>query len=265
MPFFRNFPKTNYDFSQTGISTKVTDIFRYVKPIDSYLDDISTYKWHLIDPGERPDQVSQKLYGTPIYYWTFFILNEHLRRGMACWPMGQQEFDEYLATEYEGVTINSRPEIIRNSDGAITEYRNSIADRFEVGEPVLGIQSGATGKIIARNIDLSQLVIENVTGKFRENELIRGQFSLDEVTIYQVFDSVDAPHHYVDNDGREVDNSLFITGATFMNPDQEAARTITNREYEEEENESFREIRVIKPGLIKKFAERYESLVNGVG
>lgn len=263
MAFFRNFPKTQFDFESTGIDTTITDIFRYVKPIDDYLDDISTYKWHLIHPGARPDQVSLELYGTPIYYWTFFILNAHLRRGLACWPMGQQEFEEYMATEYNGIVVNTRPEIVLTSDGAVQEFRNSIADRYEIGETILGIQSGASGKLVAKDIQLQQLTIENVTGTFQENELVRGQTTLDEVTTYQVFERQHAPKYYTDGEGREVDNSLFISGAAYLNPNQEDLRTITHREYEDEQNESFREIRVIKSGLIKKFAERYRVLVNG--
>jgi hypothetical protein len=264
MPFFRNFPKTEFDFEGRGIDTTVTDIFRYVKPIDDYIDDISVYKFHQVGEGQRPDQVSQELYGTPIYYWTFFILNEHLRAGLSEWPLGQQEFEDYMAEEYNGTVINTRPEIVLNSDGDITEFRNSVADRFNIGETITGILSGAKGRLVSKDAQLQQITIEDVTGHFQSNELIRGDNTFDEITSYQVFQRQHAPKCYVDGEGREVDNSLFIYGATYMNPDLEELYTKTHREYEEERNERNREIRVVKPGIIKKFAERYRKLIQGV-
>lgn len=265
MAFFRNFPMTEFEYDGTGITRKVVDIFRYAKPIDDELDNIAAYKFYHIEPGERPDQVSQKIYGTPNYYWTFFLLNDHLRRGLECWPLGQQEFDDYMRLEYSGVVVNTQPVIVYNSDGDIEEYRNSVAERFQIGERVVGILSGAYGYLVEKDVQMQQLVLENVVGNFLEGELVRGDITLDEITTFEVFERQNAPKYYVDSTGREVDNSRFITGATYLNPDFEDIRTITHREYEENLNEGFREIRVIKPNLIKRFAERYEKLLKGVG
>ena len=88
MAFFRQFPKTEFDYLGNGVITRITDIFRFVKADNIFLDDMSTYQYFQIVNGDRPDIVSVSLYGTPEYYWTFFIINEHLKTGLAGWPMG---------------------------------------------------------------------------------------------------------------------------------------------------------------------------------
>ena len=109
MPFFRQFPKTVYDFQNAGIGTNITDLFRFVQSDLARVDDITVYEYYQIKDGDRPDIVSNELYGTPEYYWTFFLCNEHLKNGLEQWPMSQQEFDDYMDAEYEGTAIITHP------------------------------------------------------------------------------------------------------------------------------------------------------------
>ena len=71
--FFKQFPKIDYDFNRTGVVQKMVDLYRSVRPLPSFLDEYSGYKFYNIKNGERPDIVSGRLYGTPRYYWTFFF------------------------------------------------------------------------------------------------------------------------------------------------------------------------------------------------
>ena len=163
MPFFQQFPKTAYDFGSNGIDTTVVDLFRFVKANDRFFDDVLTYQYYQVRNGDRPDVVSNILYGTPDYYWTFFIINEHLKSGISGWPMMQEELDTYLETEYSGIAIETRPIIVRDGDGLITEQRNSLADRFTIGETITGLLSGARGELLSKNTQLSQLVVQPIT------------------------------------------------------------------------------------------------------
>ena len=112
MSFFRNFPKTDYDFLGNGVQTRIIDLFRFVKPNEQFTDELAFYSYYEIQEGDRPDVVSQKLYGTPEYYWTFFIINEHLRTGLSSWPLSSDEFEKYMAEEYPGVVVTCRPKYV---------------------------------------------------------------------------------------------------------------------------------------------------------
>lgn len=98
--FLENFPYLAYDFQLNGVKTVVHDIFRYTDVIESPLND--PYAYLLIDilDGERPDNVSQRIYGTPDYHWTFFIANDFLKSGLSEWPKGQYELSQYIEELY---------------------------------------------------------------------------------------------------------------------------------------------------------------------
>jgi len=157
MPFFQQFPKIPYDFGSNGIDTNIVDLFRFVKANEQYFHEIATYIDYQIRDGERPDIVSNSLYGTPEYYWVFFLINEHLKNGISGWPMPEQELIEYIAEEYPGTTIETRPYIARDGDGLIVDQPNSLSNRFVFAETIFGSTSSARGIVISKNIQQSQL------------------------------------------------------------------------------------------------------------
>ena len=100
--------------------------------------------------GERPDIVSSRLYGTPQFYWTFFVVNDFLHDGYRAWPMSQQDLVQYFETQYEGFVITTDPEIVPDADGLDT-FKNSIAGQFDLGEILHGGTSGAKGTLTIKD------------------------------------------------------------------------------------------------------------------
>jgi hypothetical protein len=100
MSFFSQFPKIKYDINADGVKTDLTDMFRHVDVVDDLLDDVINYTWYEIIEGERPDIVSTRLYGTPDYYWTFFVINETLKQGLNTWPKSYRQFELMLEQDY---------------------------------------------------------------------------------------------------------------------------------------------------------------------
>ena len=100
MSFFSQFPKIKYDINADGIKTDITDMFRHVDVKEGLLDNVINYTWYEIIEGERPDVVSNRLYGTPDYYWTFFVINESLKTGLNAWPKSYRQFDSMLEQDY---------------------------------------------------------------------------------------------------------------------------------------------------------------------
>ena len=96
--FLDNFGKIIYDFSGNGISAEMTNITKSISVRDA--GESLFYTKYVIQDGERADQISQKLYGSPQYYWTLFLLNETLKDGLNGWPLSYKEFDLMIETEY---------------------------------------------------------------------------------------------------------------------------------------------------------------------
>lgn len=262
--FFRQFPKTQYDFGNTGLNRSITDLFRFVKVDPALIDDLSTYQYYQIKHGDRPDIVSLDLYDTPDYYWTFFIINDQLKDGLTGWPMNSDEFEKYLADHYSGTVITTAPQIVYGTYGTdiISEYRDSLANRFIIGETVIGSHSSASGTVFSKDPQLGQLVIKNVSGVFQTLESIVGQSSSDSVTSHQVFDYVDAPHHFEDVNGLLSYNGLFInevksTAGQAPGVAPGNLTVISNLDYETAINELKADIRVVRPHLVAEFGKAF--------
>ena len=278
MAFFKQFPKIEYDFNRSGVITNVVNLYRSVRPLQNFVDNSSTYTFYEVVNGERPDIVSQRLYDNPNYYWTFFVINDSLHDGTRAWPMSQETLQDYLATEYEGYAITTNPVIIRNTDGIITSFQDSLAGSvpnvsngaFTLGETVTGSISGFSGTLTAKNVDLNQLIITDVNASAPlgdpdaitgGTEFLIGQTSGDSVSTYQAFKYAEAPHHFYvtgDKEKRQVTNGDFIQGG-------EASSNLSyqsNRAYVNELNEQRSRIRVIAPEYIDRFADEFERLIN---
>ena len=87
-----------YDFSNSGDFNSVVDLTKSVI-IKNKSDIIEYLKYNILD-GERPDQVSLKLYEDPRYYWLLFLFNDNLREGLNNWPLSSGQFDKMISNEY---------------------------------------------------------------------------------------------------------------------------------------------------------------------
>ena len=97
--FFDKFPTIRYEINNNSV--KMVDIFRNVDVKDVLADDVIAYEYVDIINGERPDILSQRIYGTPEYYWTFFIVNDELKDILHDWPLSNLEFEEQMAIKYD--------------------------------------------------------------------------------------------------------------------------------------------------------------------
>ena len=251
--FFKNFPITGYQFKDNNTNQIVVDIFRHVKA-GITVDDAAAYAYYDIQDGERPDNVSYNLYETTQYYWTFFLLNEHLRDGLHNWPKEYNELQTYIKEKYPNKTITG----YLNSGS--TGSNHYIWNKFYIGETITGDITGHTAKIKEIKSTMNQIIVENATGDFSTDTTITG--SIDGHTLirdnnydFVVEDEYNAAHHYEDSNDAEVPRTLFSKGETGLTE-------ITNREYEEALNEANAKIKVLKKPLVQDFARAYKKLIN---
>ncbi len=115
--FFSQFPKTEYSIENNAIQNVITDYFRYVDVVDRLAQ--STYAYSTVDilDSERPDTLSYRLYGTPDYYWTFFITNDFLKEGISAWPKGDSEIKSHIKNQYKNISAFRFPIGDADDDG----------------------------------------------------------------------------------------------------------------------------------------------------
>ena len=240
MEYFKSFGDVLYKFGSETSTVAVQDLTSYVDLLDQVKDDISIYEKKYITDGLRPDQLSHQLYGTTIYHWTFYLLNDHLR--LQGWPLTRTELDETVKTTFDHTVLTTREFI----DG-----------KFKEGQSVSGSVSGATGLIEHRDLNLGQIVLDNVTGTFRAGEIVTSEtVEVDPVQESLVIVSAEAEynaaHHYVSNGFDQI-----VDIDPTLGPGQ-LVTEVTNYEWYLAENEKLRNIKCIRPNIIENLSASYK-------
>jgi len=189
MSYFTNFPQIDYFFGNKVKPTRFTDLHVYIDLIDQIKDDVSVYTYYNLQDGDRPDQISQKLYGTTDYHWTLYLLNDDVR--LHGWPLSYNDMKEKAEEDYPNTVLLTR---------------NNLDNKFKVGTKVRGLTSGVEGTILKRRLDFGQIVIQG-TKSFTAGEIISAteNDSVVTATIDAVVTEYNAIHHYEDDSARYVD------------------------------------------------------------
>ena len=161
MFYFKDYRDLAYKFGDEEYTVAFQDLSTYVDVLDQVKENSSFYSYVHIPEGYRPDQMSNRLYGNPAYYWTFYLLNDKLREGG--WPQNRDQLLNKAKHDYpyQVVTIRQSFDFIQN--GEVTD------SMFLPGRTVTS--GTASGVVVKRNLDLGQIVIE----KTSERDFVAGE------------------------------------------------------------------------------------------
>ena len=250
MNYFTNFKRINYRFGNETEVEAFQNISTYADVIDQIKDDVAFYNTFQIPEGMRPDQLSMKLYNTPVFHWTFYLLNDKLR--LQGWPLTNRELEAKVKRDYPNTVITTR---------------DSLVGKFKVGQTVVGSQSGVTGKILHRNVDIGQLTIESsstlafqispspeaVTSTFASP----GGTTTETITITSFSAEHLGANHYIDGSSNRVDIDPAVGPGGLITE-------VTNFDNYINENEELKVINVIKPGLLNQIASSFTTSLKGI-
>ena len=250
MKYFKDFQDVFYNFGNEAQPTLIQNISRYVDVVDQIKDDIAFLTFYTIQEGFRPDQVSVQLYDTPLYYWTFYLLNDNIRQ--QGWPLNNTEFQAYIKKIFPNTVVTTR---------------QNISTKFKVGQTITGNTSGVSGKIKRRNLDLGQIIVEGKPAFRTSGEIFTStnpSGDLESIIAISSSDEHNAANYYTDTSGGIVDLSVDSANGTnpgdFLPPG--ALKTeITNEQAYYNVNESLKQIRVIRPNLISNVVSGYKKAI----
>ena len=103
--FFKEFPLVRYRFGDNEFPVYFQNMSTYVDLLEEVKTQVAFYQKITIEEGERPDTLSYKLYGTSNYYWTFFMMNEHLKE--SGWPLNFQQLQTQIPIWYPHWSITT--------------------------------------------------------------------------------------------------------------------------------------------------------------
>ena len=99
MSYFPSLPKVRYRFGNEVSDTLFDNVTVFADMIDDIKDISSFHEKYTVPQGERPDQTSYKFYKTTEHYWTFFMLNDHIR--LQGWPLSSNKLEEKVKKEWK--------------------------------------------------------------------------------------------------------------------------------------------------------------------
>tara|TARA_R110000824_G_scaffold375105_2_gene565810 strand:- start:2203 stop:3273 length:1071 start_codon:yes stop_codon:yes gene_type:complete len=136
--YFNRFPKINYDFI-TGVTganfsnLEMTDIFRRVQFTEKTLKDKKNFEEYHITEGEKPDDVANKFYGNPSYWWLVLLCNGIIDVENE-WPKSVSELDKLFSGFLTGNSYYLFESIdAREGDIIVKRDTISIADTLTHG------------------------------------------------------------------------------------------------------------------------------------
>ena len=246
--YFRRFPMIYYNFGDNEANTIFPNITAYVDIIDQVKQEVSFYDKYTILDGDRPDTVSQMLYDTPDFHWTFFAMNDGLRE--SGWPLASHKLRALIKKRYPHRTVTTE---------------SNIADIFLPGTPVVGKTSGTTGIVIERNLDLGQIVIASdkngagLNNNFGQTEQIAGGATAEEQTVQLATligesEQFNAPLYYKNTSGDIVDIDPYNQITSGLIP-------TTVMEDNIDFNDRLKEIIIIKPDSVTSVVSEYFRLL----
>ena len=172
MSYFTNFPFVNYVFGNQPGPTIFQNMGVYVDLLDIAKDDAAFYTYYDIQNGDRPDQVSQKLYGRSDLHWTFAIMNDNIK--IQGWPLSYNDLLQKAKDDYPNVTITTRTD---------------VTSKFKVGSILTGSTGQSKGKIIRKRLDLGQIIVERVSDDYQITQTtdVKGYIKLELPSVYYRF------------------------------------------------------------------------------
>ena len=97
--YFESFPKRLYDLKGEGNQKIVTDIFRRMKVRDTIKDNLSLYATYDVTPGDTPESIAYKHFGSTRFFWVICLMNDITDR-FYDWPLTDAAFEEYVKGKY---------------------------------------------------------------------------------------------------------------------------------------------------------------------
>ena len=226
--YFNNFPKVDYRFGNQSTTNVFQHLGTYVDVIDQVKDYSVYYQSFNIRNGERPEQLSYSLYRDTDYYWTFYLLNDHIRE--SGWPI--RDADVYAkAQKYYPNKVSHVTGVVQKQRIKAFDDGNNVnvvwvptdellplcrSETFKVGNYVYFSSSKVAGQILAIDqkmgsithdaMDIRSESIDRTMETISEEDAINVKADPDYVPLARYermevvknYDEFDAPHHYED-------------------------------------------------------------------
>jgi hypothetical protein len=137
MTYFREVSDLLYQSQQPNRNSsydyvRVKNLFRRAKIREDFFQNINIFTKYKIIGEERPEQVSEKIYGSPEYDWVILVSNNIINVRTE-WPLSDGEFSEYIYRKYSQDELDSvhhyESTVVYDSRGKLIIPAGKIVDQ----------------------------------------------------------------------------------------------------------------------------------------
>lgn len=228
--YFEKFPQSFYTLDNRTTVQLVTNITVRNIVKDAIKENYSIYDEYDIKDGETPEILADKFYNNPNYHWIILHMNDIIDPRFD-WPLTQPRLIEFVIDKY-------------GNTSAIHHYENVD------GDPAVGnifVSTSTTPTIIISQND----VIVNVTD--------------DGVGVVEYAVSQNNYNVKVGRGGFRTGCKVALYSNTLSNVSvisttiNNSVVPVTVLDYEEQQNESKRRIKILKPQFVESFVNEFYS------
>jgi len=249
--YFSEFPRIYYDFpNYAGDDTflqVLTDITANVRVRKSTLENITLYDEYDIKEGETPEIISEKIYGNPEYHWVIMLVNQRYDY-LSDFPLTTNELDQHIKNTYGVDNIYDvhhyeRDGVYEEAVATIKLPVNVMA-LARINDFIISMPN-SNARITELDETTNTAIVQIDFGRFEANQLcaLNGvRTDPDSGTVvYTTLANFNIP-----NNGYELNENY---------------TPITNYEFEVNENEKKRRIKLISPVLIEQVLREYREIM----
>ena len=210
--YFSYFPNLNYVSRTTDRSSNdefiaVKNIFRRPKLRDDLKNVVTAFEDYVVVGDDRPEQVSERVYGDPRFDWVFLTTN-NFTKVRDQWPLSSNDFQKFILAKY-------------GSEEKLTEVHHYVTELLLDSRLRIVVPEGLT-------------VDSNFESRYLETSG-SGESTYSGTNLPTL--------STVDNAGTVKDANGNVVSHTNVFP-------VTNYEFEENENEAKRRIKILQPQFL---------------
>ena len=230
--YFQKFPKTLYTLDNRSTVQIVTNITLRIKLSEELVNNFSVYDQYDIRDSDTPETIAFELYGDTNLHWIILHTNELLDPRFE-WVLATNELYQFTQGKYDRVNgIHHYEDSSGNEINGNLNLTVNTTSGFSVGSPITSNADTSIGFITS--IPTGTSVVVTTT---------KGGFTSGEQIILASNSSITA----------NISSVTVITGIP-----------VTNFNFEDDQNENRRRIKIIKPQYIERIIKDFESKLSQV-
>lgn len=158
--YFDKFPLIPYNIAGTKPNEyqAATNIFFRLRFLRGVLSNFSAYLDYIVQDGDTPEILAEKIYGDPEAHWMILYANDIVDPQFD-WPLSNRDFNNYINAKY-GSSANAQIQI---------HHYEKVIERTE---SVSGLKTTTRFNIDYSTNTVSTLVLYGVSGNFANGEIV---------------------------------------------------------------------------------------------